>query len=100
MNHYELMVIFKPQQVTEDGSEVKQNIEKLLTQHKGKILTSDDWGEKTLATPIEGHDRGNYVVYTLEMDPGQIQKFREKMNLDKDLLRYLLLTIKTKKKSD
>lgn len=97
MSEYELMVIIKPQAEADEVGEAQKDIEALITQHKGKIVTTDDWGEKQLSFKIKGHDRGNYVVYGIEMDPSSTSKFTSKLQLHKSLLRYLLVK-QTKKK--
>lgn len=98
MSEYELMVIIKPQAEADEVGEARKDIETLISQHKGKIVTTDDWGEKQLSFKIKGHDRGNYVVYGIEMEPVNTSKFTGKLQLHKNLLRYLL--VKQPKKKD
>jgi len=92
MSHYEMMVIFKPQVAAEEVRKPLEVMEALVAQHKGKIEAVDDWGEKALSFVIKGHERGYYVVYQLAMERDQVARFTAKMNLDKEILRFLLVT--------
>ena len=91
MSQYEMMVIFKPQLLADDNKAPLENLEKLIKQAGGSISSTDDWGEKSMTFAISGHERGYYVVYRLEMDGGKVDGFRQKMNLNKDALRWVLV---------
>jgi ribosomal protein S6 len=99
MSEYELMVIIKPQAEADEVGEAQKDIEVLISQHKGQILATDDWGEKQLSYKIRGHDRGNYIVYGIEMEPASTSKFSAKLQLHKSLLRYLLVKQPKKKET-
>ena len=97
MRKYELMVIINPRDMSEDGKSPLEELKKLVTQHKGKILKTDDWGEKTMTYPIKGHERGYYVVYDIEMEAEKVKAFRNKLNLNKHFLRWMILSSDEKK---
>jgi small subunit ribosomal protein S6 len=94
MKAYELMVIFKPA-ITEDDAFDTSKLEKLITKLKGTITSTDDWGEKSLAYPILGHDRGHYIVYEIGMPASAIKNFLQKLSIETEILRYLLVTIES-----
>jgi small subunit ribosomal protein S6 len=92
MPSYELMVVVKPQMAEEEKANLPVDIIKALVEkNEGEVTTSDDWGEKTLAYPIQGHERGYYVVSTLKIPAEQAQKLRTQLNLEKGVLRWLMM---------
>lgn len=88
---YELLVLTVPQAATEGKDHAKDKVEALITKQKGKILTSEDWGERLLTFPIKKYDRGIYLLYSVEMLPTSVRQLDAKLTLETTVLRHLLV---------
>jgi small subunit ribosomal protein S6 len=88
---YELLVLTVPQAAVEGKEPAKDKVEALIGKQKGKILTSDDWGERLLTFPIKKYDRGNYLLYVVEMTSAAVKQLETKLTLEHTVLRHLLV---------
>ena len=70
----------------------RQDIEKILYEiFKGSIKSSNEWGVKTLAYKIGKSTTGLYLFYELELDGKGTKALNDKLRIDNDLIRYLLI---------
>ena len=81
---YELTFLIK------EETELK-SVKELIESYKGKITKEDRWGEKTLAYPINKNHTALYYNFQFEIDKKNVLDFKNKLNLDEKILRYLLL---------
>ncbi len=70
--------------------EEKETIKKIVDNF-GKIIKTENWGEKTLAYPIKKNRRAYYFNYFIEIEPKKTLELKRKLNFETKLLRYLLL---------
>lgn len=89
MANYELMLIIKPTVSEEDRNASIENLKSLFEQNEAKIEKEDIWGDKKLAYKINKSDRGFYILYDLEIDGKLIKELSRKINLDKNIIRYM-----------
>lgn len=59
----------------------------------GKIKTIEDDGVKLLAYPIRNHEKARYLFYTLELENDVPAKLSRRLNIDDDVVRYLLVRV-------
>ena len=89
MNNYELMVIFTPVLSEEDFKAAQKKFLDLVTDNGGEVVSTNPWGLKSLAYPIQKKTTGLYWVleYTAQSD------FNEKLKIqllrDESVLRHL-----------
>lgn len=95
MNNYELTIVLPGSVTPAKKKTVLARIEKLVKTNKGKIVKSDDWGKLDLAYEIKKQKSGVFVHMNLEMAPDMVKKMKDKLRLDDDIIRYLL--VKTSK---
>jgi small subunit ribosomal protein S6 len=53
-------------------------------------LTTDHWGRRTLAYPINRRETGYYVVERFSVEPALLPEYERALKLDEGLLRHLL----------
>lgn len=63
MNKYELTVVLPEKTTPAKKKSVKEKITKLINNLKGKVLETDDWGEKELAYPIKKSVTGVFFAF-------------------------------------
>ena len=81
---YELTFLIK------EEAELK-NVKDLIESYKGKVTKEDKWGEKTLAYSIKKNRTALFYNFQFEVDKKNILEFKNKLNLNEKILRYLLL---------
>lgn len=57
----------------------------------GKGVKFEDDGVKRLAYPIRNHEKARYLYYTLELENDMTFKISSNLNIDDDVVRYLLV---------
>lgn len=75
----------------EDGArELSNSIKDTISSLKGKILNSDFWGKRKFAYEIKHDQEGYYEVIQFEMAPSDLLELKTKLNLQNNLVRYLI----------
>lgn len=86
-----------PSAMADEKNTPKQAIEDLFKKLKISITKLDEWGEKNLAYPIKKHDRGYILLYFLECLPKAADEFKQKISLEKGIMRWLMLVSEAEK---
>ncbi len=90
MNEYELTVLIHPDlEANLDGPLDK--VRKLITDNGGEITKEDNWGKKKLAYQIKREDFAVYVYFELKLPSQAPLKISKTLNIDDEVLRYLLV---------
>ena len=89
---YELTII-APESATKVDIE---HLTKIIKRHSMSIEKFEDDGVKRLAYPINGHDRGRYLFWQLDMPTGEPQKLSAELNITDEVLRHLLVKADTR----
>lgn len=89
MKNYELVVLLHPDLEIDLDKPLKK-IEGIVSQHGGKIQTTDVWGKRKLAYRISGQDFAVYVYYELELPSEIVSKVEKALNITDEVIRYLL----------
>jgi small subunit ribosomal protein S6 len=86
MKNYELTFLIEDEKTVAD-------LEKVLTQFKGKKEEEKPWGKRTLAYPINKKTSALYYTWKISLSPEMVKDFETKLQYDNVLLRYLLTSI-------
>ena len=91
MDKYEIMFIIK--NTIEDDKITKEveNLQKLITGDKGKIIEFREMGKRKLAYPIKKELMGSYYVMTVEAKHDTIKEFDRKVLINENVLRHLII---------
>ncbi|KAA3655585.1 MAG: 30S ribosomal protein S6 [Calditrichaeota bacterium] len=90
---YETAVVFDSQAKSEDIEERINNVKNFITNHGGKIESSEELGKRRLAYEINKKQYGFYVFLRF-IGPGQLISLLEReYRLSENVLRYLTLKI-------
>ena len=68
----------------------KVELEKLIKEY-ARIRKRKVDGVKRIAYPIQGRDRGLYLYYELSMEPSAVPTLSSKLNINDNIMRYLLV---------
>lgn len=90
MKQYELMNIYKVELGDQKAKELSQKVQELVVSTGGKLLKAEFWGKKRFAYPLKHGNEGYYEVMSFEAEPEALLKFKSKLKLLTDILRYLI----------
>jgi len=88
---YELTVVLPEKTTPAKKKSVTETIEKMVTLFKGKIKKSNDWGKVELAYPIKKNMAGVFLNFLLELEPDKVKTLEQKIKLEENVVRYLLV---------
>ncbi len=88
---YDLVVILDPQISAGEQEKLLVKIKKLVADEKGEVSGSKEWGKKELAYPILKNGLGVFVEMQLSLPSSQTPSFRQKLQAEEKILRYLLV---------
>ena len=90
---YEIMFIVKTTMESENIKKTIDNMKKIITRGKGKIVETKEMGEKKLAYPIKKELNGYYYVLKVEATPEVVSEFDRRALIDEVLLRHLIIKL-------
>ncbi|MBX4205991.1 30S ribosomal protein S6 [Candidatus Microgenomates bacterium] len=93
MKNYELTIVLDGKMSAAKLKSASEKVTKLLEAFKGKIGKVEDWGEKELAYPIAKKEVGHYILFPIQMGTSEAKSLADKLRLEEDLLRYLLIRV-------
>jgi small subunit ribosomal protein S6 len=91
MNTYEMMLVLPGKATTAKLKSAKEKIGEIISTIKGKIIKIQEWGKKDLAYKIKGNASGNFVLYNIELNPEGVKALREKLKMEEEIIRYLVI---------
>ncbi len=90
MENYELTLVM-PGKAKAKEKTVKERIEKVLKTLEGKIAKAESWGEIELSYDIKKEKSGIFLYFELELGKSSVKALNEKLRMDGDVIRYLLV---------
>ncbi len=90
MNKYEGLFIFPPEITGESHKDPAAEVVKWIEKFQGKVIQKTDLGKKSLGHMIGKYKDGRTFVFEFEMDPSRTQDFRKELELQENLLRYMV----------
>jgi small subunit ribosomal protein S6 len=89
MSIYETVFIARQELSAQQVEELTTQYSKIITDAKGKVLKTENWGLRTLAYRIQKNRKGHYVLIESDVESAAIQEIERQMRLDENVLRYL-----------
>lgn len=93
MTNYEIMFIVKTTMESDKIKNTIDNMKKVITDGKGKVVEVKDMGEKKLAYPINKELTGYYYVLKVEASKEVVAEFDRKASIDETILRHLIIKL-------
>ncbi len=91
MTNYEIMFIVKATlDETALGNTTKE-LQKIITDSKGKVVEFKEMGRKKLAYPIDKEVSGFYYLMNVDADSQTIKEFDRRLRINENILRHLIL---------
>ena len=93
MKNYEISFIVRPDLEKDAVEKLAKNYEKVLVDHKAKVLSSKELGQKELAYTIKGQKTGYYYLINVEANDAAIKEFDRLSTLDENILRHIIIKL-------
>ncbi|HOW88262.1 MAG TPA: 30S ribosomal protein S6 [Candidatus Omnitrophota bacterium] len=90
MKKYEGLFIFPPETSGEGHKDPASEVAKWIEKFQGKVVQKTDLGKKQLGHMIRKYKEGRTLVVEFEMDPSRTQDFRKELELQENLLKYMV----------
>ena len=88
---YELVYILQPELTEREIEALNQRVTDAIFDNSGTGVSTELWGQRTLAYEIRDHWKGYYVVHNFEIDaegPAMIDRL---LRFNEDVLRYKVM---------
>jgi len=95
MNLYEHTIVTRQDTTASQIKQLTEKYSKIVTNNKGEILQTQNWGLLNLSYIIKKNNKGNYIHFKFKGPTKIINDLEKNESMDKNLLRYL--TVKVKK---
>ncbi len=90
-NSYEMIYIIQPK-LDEDGiNGVNERVTQAITGQNGEVVSTEKWGQRKLAYPINNHFLGYYVLHNVKMPPSAVTEVERVLRLNEDVIRFLVV---------
>ncbi len=99
MKSYEGVFIFPPEAAGDTRKAQLKNLDELIGKFQGSVVQKNEWGKRPLGYPIRKFREGYFVVAEFGMPTSQTTEFRKTLELQEDILKYMI-TVKKESKPE
>ena len=89
MNHYETVFIATPVLSDVQTKELFGKFQGVITENGGQIVSSEEWGLRKLAYPIQKKTTGFYYLIEFEGEGDLVEKLETQYRRDERVIRFL-----------
>lgn len=89
LNQYETVFIATPVLSEAQMKEAVQKFSEIISGNGGEIISSDDWGLRKLAYPIQKKSTGFYHLFEFKAEGSLIEKIETEYRRDERIIRFL-----------
>ena len=95
MAFYETTFIVRPDLTAQQAESVGEKFSSLITESKGKMVKTENWGLRNLAYRLNKHRKGHYIYFGYEADAstGLIDKMETLMQQSDDVIRFMTIRV-------
>ncbi len=93
MNKYEIMFIVRPDMEEAQIKKVAEDMKKVLTDKKAKVIEEKAMGQRELAYEIRKFNTGYYYLFVVEANAEAEQEFSRVARINESLLRHLIVKV-------
>lgn len=93
MNKYEIMFVVRPDMEEAEIKKTAENMKKVLTDSKAKVLEEKPMGQRELAYEVKKFTTGYYYLFIVEADAAAEQEFNRVARINESLLRHIIVKV-------
>jgi small subunit ribosomal protein S6 len=95
-SRYEILFIVPNKYTEGEAKTVIGNVEKIISDNGGQIVTNEYWGKKKLAYEIKHNAYGYYQLFEFDLEAKNLSRVDNLLNLSHEVLRHQVIKIKVK----
>ena len=89
---YELAVVTTPELNDDAVTALKEMVNSVVTEYKGEVAVSDDWGTLRFAQPTnKGLDRGHFVYFIYKTDAQTNQELERRLRIHENVVKFIFV---------
>ncbi len=88
---YETVFIARQDLTAEDVDALSDKLAKIITDGKGKILSKEYWGLRTMSYKIKKNSRGHYVLLNIDAPFPAVAELNRVIGFNEDIIRSVTL---------
>ena len=93
MNKYEIMFVVRPDMEEAEIKKTADDMKKVLTDSKAKILEEKPMGQRELAYEVKKFTTGYYYLFVVEANAAAEQEFNRVARINENLLRHIVVKV-------
>jgi small subunit ribosomal protein S6 len=93
MRKYESVVILKPGMEEEARKAMVEQLSNLITDQGATIESTDEWGNRRLAYPIQDFTEGYYILFTFNAEAEVPMELERVYKITDAVLRYMVVKV-------
>ena len=90
MNNYETIIIINPNLSDEDCAKVTDRFTEMIGK-EGKVESTEVWGRRKLAYPIQKNGEGYYVLVNFSSNPEFIDELNRVYNITDEIIKHIIV---------
>ncbi len=91
MNEYEMVIVFNPRLSKSELDSMYGETKNMIIGESGSLINEMDWGKRKLAYQIGDNLEAFYFIIRANLDPVTINDIESKLNINEDILRFLII---------
>ena len=95
MNLYEHTIIARQDTSPSEIKQLTEKYSKIIEKNEGEVVKTENWGLINLSYLIKKNKKGSYIHFKIKGNGLVINELEKNESLDKKLLRYLTVKVKT-----
>jgi len=96
MREYETIYVLKPDLPSDQVSNLKDKVAKIITSSKGHILSHADWGKRRLAYDVQKFRYAQFIYFQYLSAGDQISELERILKYDDSVLKFLTVKLEDK----
>lgn len=90
---YETICVYQPDVQGDALKSIEDKMQKILSKHNVGEVSKKDWGNRTLAYPINNFKTAHYIQYIYTAETDAISELEKNLGYEETVLRYLTVKI-------
>jgi len=90
MRHYEIVFLVHPDQ-SEQVPAMVERYTATITEAKGAVHRTEDWGRRQLAYPINKIHKAHYIMLNVECDGATLAELENTFRFNDAIIRHLVI---------
>tara|TARA_X000000368_G_scaffold404050_1_gene379681 strand:- start:18 stop:344 length:327 start_codon:yes stop_codon:yes gene_type:complete len=93
MKNFEAVLLLSPEISSKSRNDCLESFTKIISDHAGKILNTEDWGLRDLSYKINNSSKAFYNFYQIEIEGNKIELIKKTLNQDESFIRHLFVKV-------